>query len=190
MTRTWKDLTNEQQLAISREFATQEAISGYSSHEAKEMRPKTGLVRPTTQALALYLQNTGSLSSSDLLPLLRSDAALKRKFEWLLSHYTLLSVASAAAAASTDSEFERPLPDGGWLRVVPSNANPQQVHLIIQLPVSLRDIEPHQLIIRLNELIYIVSLDSRTDGRVMQLMSTDDPIVTALGDARTKFDLV
>ncbi|MCF6355399.1 MAG: hypothetical protein L3J26_09945 [Candidatus Polarisedimenticolaceae bacterium] len=189
MVRTWNNSTADEQEAIGHEFALQEAIRLYSSDEQKT-KPKSSTIRPTSHELALYLQGQGNLSSKVLLPLLQRDAVLKRKFEWLLSHYALVSVPSAAAAASTAAVLERPLPDGGSLQIIPSNANSQQVHLVIELPAFLQNKEPHYLFIRLGYNTYSLTLPSPLDGKVMQLMSIDNPAIIALRNAQSTLDLV
>lgn len=189
MVRIWKDLTADQQEAIGHEFASLEAIRFYTTYEPSVLR-KADVTRPTTQELVLFLQGEGNLSSEVILPLLRRDAVLKQKFEWLLSNYSLVSVTSAAAAASNEAIFERPLPDEGWVRIVRSNANSQQAHLVIQLPIILQDKEPCRLFVRLDDQTYSIALPPPLDGRIMQLVLLEDPVIVALGDARSKLDLV
>lgn len=189
MVRTWNNFTAEEQEAIGHEFASREAVRLYSNDEP-ETRLKYGTTRPTSHELALYLQGQGDLSSKVLLPLLQRDAVLKRKFEWLLSHYALVSVPSAAAAASTAAVLERPLPDGGSLQIISSNANPQQVHLVIELPAFLHNKGPHYLFIRLSDKTYSLTLPPPLDGKVMQLISIDNPAVIALRNAQSTLDLV
>lgn len=179
----WADRTPEERDRLARAFA--------GLHGADTMLdPGFGPAVPAAMS-ALFRAATDPATPlpAGLVGRMAADPALRADFDRLLARVARYRMPRAAAAGT--GALDRRAGDGVTLRLRPSSARPDQVHVLIDLPDTGPEDSPTVLIVRDGSgRVWKHGLGEPVEGIVRLLLAADDPCVTALGDPATEIDLI
>ncbi len=159
---------------------TKEAEQVFKALDAFDQLTFSHIEKPTRVGFAelyKYATNPAHVASDTLIKALSSNLTIRRDLKRIIAKQAIVHLPKAAAA-STGGITEREA-DGFTLSLKPSNADPEQVYLIIE-SVD-RDESPTLLFIESDDsTILRLPIEDFQDGEAQILLSEQDDIVKAL----------